>query len=135
MIYKAKNVENESNEKINRLIFGKKYRRLDQKKLSRLIKYIIRSLEDGNNSAITITYHAEHALSNSTASKIFESHLTNKEIRIKLQELANAGGGESERTLLEFISKNNNSKSLDINAKTIKNAKKSRVSCGIKPWC
>ncbi|EGR4363265.1 hypothetical protein ACXR5E_003832 [Vibrio mimicus] len=134
MNYKAKNIENESNEKINRLIFGKKYRRLDQKKLSRLIKYIIRSLEDGNNNAITITYHAEHTLSNSTASKIFESHLTNKEIRIRLQELAN-GGEEFDRKLLEFIGKNNNSKSLSIDAKTIKHAKKFRVSCKIKPWC
>ncbi|MDG2784109.1 hypothetical protein P7M26_24205 [Vibrio parahaemolyticus] len=126
--------KNNANVKLNKLIHEKRYSRLDQKKLSRLIKYIIRSHEEINNSEITISYYAEHIVSNLTASKIFESHLTRKEIRNKLRELAD-GGDDFERKLIKFIDKNNDKKPLNINAKTIKNARRFHLSCQIKPWC
>lgn len=133
MVHKMENDKSESKMEVNRLFRDKKYRRLDHKKLARLIKYIIRNHEEINKSEISISYHAEHTISNATASKIFESHLTKKEIRNRLRELA-SGGGDFEKKLLEFID-GNNGKSLTISAKVMKHARRFRVSCKIKPWC
>ncbi|ENY8012519.1 hypothetical protein ACQZMW_002330 [Vibrio fluvialis] len=129
------NIEEDKKNCLNSLIRAKRYGRLDQKKLSRLIKHIIRRHEYVNGSAISISYSAEHTLANATASRLFESHFTKKELRKKLWELTN-GGEDFERKLIEFIKINNsNNQPLTINAKTIKHARRCHMSCQIKPWC